>query len=353
MAYHSSKLGLKITISLFILSIFFPFKVMAQTSFTLDEIEQHNTISDCYMAFEGSVYNITNYLNAHDRYMNIRDWCGRDMTEDFKDKAGRGIDHKASSYALLENYKVGVLSDTTSNTVIENNTVASDNKETNTENDEYFVEIEGQEMKALTINEIAELWEIDPEALLVNIIKEFDLRSEYTINTVLEDMRDEYKFSPAQIKDIAEDLRINNSSNDEYELIDAYDSKSLTDGESTVTDKKSKNPYNFIVPFATTMLLYFLTYFISISKWGKRYYNRSKFNLTWNTILVISLIPSAIFGLYLIFRYSIPALNNVNFDFLYWHVEGSIVFATLVLLHFLLRFKQYIVPIKMLFLRRK
>jgi len=73
---------------------------------------------------------------------------------------------------------------------------------------DHSVEIEGSEMKRLTIQEVADLWEIDSEELLGRIIKEFSLEGNYTAETTLEYIRDEeYKFSPAIIKDIAEEIK--------------------------------------------------------------------------------------------------------------------------------------------------
>lgn len=72
---------------------------------------------------------------------------------------------------------------------------------------DHSVEIEGSEVRELTVQEIADLWEIDEEVLLSRIIAEFNLEKIYTANSVLEDIREEYKFSPAQIKDIAEEIK--------------------------------------------------------------------------------------------------------------------------------------------------
>jgi len=72
---------------------------------------------------------------------------------------------------------------------------------------EHSVEIEGRELKTLTVKKVANLWEIDPENLLSKIIEEFNFSGDYTVNTILEDMRNEYKFSPSIIKDIAESLK--------------------------------------------------------------------------------------------------------------------------------------------------
>ncbi len=72
---------------------------------------------------------------------------------------------------------------------------------------DHSVEIEGKDMKLLTVQEVAYLWEIDSEVLLSEIITEFDLEGKYTVNTVLEDIREEYAFSPALIKDMAEEIK--------------------------------------------------------------------------------------------------------------------------------------------------
>lgn len=72
---------------------------------------------------------------------------------------------------------------------------------------EHSVEIEGKDVKYLTVQEMAYLWEIDSEVLLSRIITEFDLKESYTVDTVLEEIREEYAFSPALIKDLAEEIK--------------------------------------------------------------------------------------------------------------------------------------------------
>lgn len=76
---------------------------------------------------------------------------------------------------------------------------------------EHSVEIEGKAMKALSVQEVADLWEIDSEVLLSKIIAEFDLQGDYVISITLEEIREaEYKFSPAIIKDLAEEMKNQN-----------------------------------------------------------------------------------------------------------------------------------------------
>ena len=72
---------------------------------------------------------------------------------------------------------------------------------------EHSVEIEGSELKDLTVQQVADLWGINAEIFLFRIINEFELKGIYTVNSVLEIMRGEYAFSPAIIKDIAEEIK--------------------------------------------------------------------------------------------------------------------------------------------------
>jgi len=79
---------------------------------------------------------------------------------------------------------------------------------------DHSVEIEGKDMKLLSVQEVADLWEIDSEVLLSRIIIEFDLKESYTVNNILEEIKEEYAFSPALIKDIAEDIKLQGVTNE-------------------------------------------------------------------------------------------------------------------------------------------
>ena len=83
---------------------------------------------------------------------------------------------------------------------------------TESDEHEYSVQIEGSEMKTLTIRRIAELWGIDAKTLLDNTIKEFNLKNSYTVDSVLDDLRNEFKFSPAMIKGVAEKIKMETAS---------------------------------------------------------------------------------------------------------------------------------------------
>ena len=120
------------------------------------------------------------------------------------------------------------------------------------------------------------------------------------------------------------------------------------------TQRKSTNPYSYYQVLVTAILLVGM-YYISKSRYGReiRFFSRPMYDFIWTTIMIIGLIPSFGFGLFMIAGYSYPELRNIDFNILYWHVTGSQVFATAIVMHLILRLKQYIAPVKGLLLLRK
>jgi cytochrome b involved in lipid metabolism len=225
-----------------VLLLITPFTVFANEQYTESEVLEHNTPDDCWVVFEDGVYDLSVYLPDHDKFMDIREWCGLDMTEDFKTKADAGRDHKPFSYALLEDYYIGELVEERSEDVVE-------------------------------------------------------------------------------------------ESISEYEV-----------GEPVITETtntRKEMPYNLFVPLLITLAVYWGSYFMFKKK------NILKFNGFWNTLLLLTfLIPSFGFGIFMMLRYRFTELREIEFDFMYWHVELSVVMGAIALSHFIQRFKQYLVQLR-------
>ncbi len=83
----------------------------ALPAYTLDQIAEHDTLDNCWMAIEGKVYDFTDYIPEHptpDRIMEV--WCGREATEGMRTK-GIGRDHSAAAWAMMEPYLIGKLAE--------------------------------------------------------------------------------------------------------------------------------------------------------------------------------------------------------------------------------------------------
>ena len=287
----------KILIMTFLFMLF-ALPTKAEESHTIDEVREHNSEKDCWVVFEDQVYDITPNIKIHDKYMDIREWCGKDITNDFKTKDDFNRDHKPSTYAMLEDLSVGYLE-------YDQDINGTDHQEGEDDHeDEYFIEISGQEMKDLTIKEIAQLWQIDADQLLKKIISEFKLILDYSVDDKLDIFREEYKFSPAQVKNIAENMRDTSKEN--------VIGNNETDNTSTLSNS---NPYNIWLPTTLSLFLYLGTYYLIKTDWAKnnKLLKRATHNFTWNTAMLILLVfPTGGFGLYMVFTYTFPSLR-MNF----------------------------------------
>lgn len=82
---------------------------MPDTSYTLKQVSEHNSAQDCWMVIDEQVYDLGSYLSDHLRFLDIKDWCGKDASLDYHSKDGKNRDHSATADALLENYLIGNL----------------------------------------------------------------------------------------------------------------------------------------------------------------------------------------------------------------------------------------------------
>jgi len=67
--------------------------------------------------------------------------------------------------------------------------------------------VNGMEMKTMTIADIATLWGVDAGELLEGIKNEFELTQMFDMGSSIDDLREEYRFSPYQIMEIAERIK--------------------------------------------------------------------------------------------------------------------------------------------------
>lgn len=82
------------------------------TQYTLEEISQHAIKDDCWFAIDGAVYDVTPFIakGIHPGGAEILKGCGKDATELFHSKAGRGVDHSETAQSNLPQFKIGELS---------------------------------------------------------------------------------------------------------------------------------------------------------------------------------------------------------------------------------------------------
>lgn len=80
---------------------------------SLEELRKHNTEADCWMAIDGSVYDMSKYIKLHNqecKQIKFVDYCGVDASDVWKRKESGKSQHKKKSYRSLEKAKIGQLS---------------------------------------------------------------------------------------------------------------------------------------------------------------------------------------------------------------------------------------------------
>ena len=85
--------------------------VPVEKTYTLAELSQHSLESNCWMAINGQVYDVTSYLPDHpSRPSIILPWCGKEASEAYRTKT-KGRAHSPAADVLLTDYRLGRLQD--------------------------------------------------------------------------------------------------------------------------------------------------------------------------------------------------------------------------------------------------
>lgn len=80
---------------------------VAITSYALTDVAQHNTKTDCWMAIDSQVYDVTDYVGQHPGGNNILQGCGKDASSLFNGTSMMGRMHSRMAKSLLKTYQIG------------------------------------------------------------------------------------------------------------------------------------------------------------------------------------------------------------------------------------------------------
>lgn len=75
------------------------------------ELAEHDSQQSCWMAIDGRVYDLTDYIPLHPTPpVVLLPWCGTEATEGMRTK-GYGRDHSPAAWGMLDAYLIGVLAE--------------------------------------------------------------------------------------------------------------------------------------------------------------------------------------------------------------------------------------------------
>lgn len=79
--------------------------------FRLEDVATHNNKEDCWVAIEGEVYDITNFISKHPGGEIIVSACGTDATDKFNNRPISGTSHSSVARKMLQSLRLGSLSE--------------------------------------------------------------------------------------------------------------------------------------------------------------------------------------------------------------------------------------------------
>lgn len=135
---------------------------------------------------------------------------------------------------------------------------------------------------------------------------------------------------------------------DTYKMLEQYyigqlipENSQLIQTEYTKNHSSSYNIWPAILLPIFLYVLYLATTKIApINKY--KYTNRNMFDKVINTTLLFGLIPSAIMSILLLNEGRFNSIEDLNLDYLYWYVELSIAFSSILLIHLIIKSSQKI-----------
>lgn len=168
------------------------------------------------------------------------------------------------------------------------------------------IELTGQEVKGMTVSEVARHYGIDEDVFLERISAYLEVDVKKTDAFQL--LHDNYGSEPSIIKDIAISIR---------------EDKQI-EFKKTVSER-----YVFLSLALVITGIYIISYVLA---------KRKKFPMQthkkiWNILLMISFLVTALSGIYLVIRLNYGLIIEMPFNILYWHVEFGIVLAFIAMFH--------------------
>ena len=168
--------------------------------------------------------------------------------------------------------------------------------------------ISGQDLKLYTVEEIANLYKINPNEYVIKLSEYYNIKIEKENSFQL--LHDNYGIDPSTSKNIA--LAIKNN-------------------EEIVIEPKTTNERIYhLIPILIISLIFYITSHI-LSKKNK--ISVSKHRRIWNILLLATFLISGILGILLVIRINFGINFPLPFNILFWHVEFGIAMSIISMFH--------------------
>lgn len=211
--------------------------------------------------------------------------------------------------------------------------------------DEYPIHISGKNLRALTIDQLAELWGNIPSTCLINHLSLETGDSSLTGSTSIQYLHDTYDLEPSTIKAIAQAVYDEKYHSDTAStetpassaLTDTVSATSQAATELPAIEPKITDKYHFTTLALAAAVLFLIGKVLVFSKKIKAIAEKR----FWNVLLLISFMGSGITGLVLSMRRDYGIFISLPANFLWLHAVTSIVMAFISIYHIIWHWKYY------------
>jgi len=188
---------------------------------------------------------------------------------------------------------------------------------------ESLPELSGKDLKTKTVADVADFYDIDA----IKFQQELDdfLNVKVKQLDTFQLLHDNYGMEPSAVKDLVLNVK-NNKLNAE-----------IVNTSKTPSAKSEKTYYFGLISVLLTLI--YLVSFV-LSKLGK--ISVASHRKTWNFLLLVTFLISAILGLLLTIRIQYGINFQLPFNMLFWHVEAGIAMSLISIFHILWHLPYYL-----------
>ncbi len=173
--------------------------------------------------------------------------------------------------------------------------------------------ISGKDIKTKTVNEIAEIYQINKKEYSEKLSEHLgvDIKPENSFQL----LHDNYGLEPSAAKDIAASIKLGTQ---------------INIPETTESgNKQSEERYHLLLISLFLIILYAITHILS----KKKIISVINHRKIWNILLLITFLISGILGILLVIRINFGIAIPLPFNILFWHVEVGIAMFVISIFH--------------------
>jgi len=206
--------------------------------------------------------------------------------------------------------KCGLFVDTDNDGICDRPQPAPEERNAQATEEEIHDLISGQDLRTKTVNEVAEIYQIDANEYAEKLSKY--LGANVKPEDSFELLHDNYGLEPSAAKDISTSIRLGTQ-------IDLQEKD----------NKQNKKIYHLLPISLFLVLLYLVSHVLS----KKNIISIVNHRKIWNILLLITFLISGILGILLIIRINLGTAIPLPFNIMFWHVEAGIAMFAISIFH--------------------